>query len=173
MARVPWNKGKKLSDKHRLMLSISHIGKVSRPKQSSICSHCDIKYYKADGGSRKKDRKYCSESCYHKSQVGKRLPPRLDNRGPLNNMWKGGRSKNYKTGYYSTEYKHWRTDVFKRDEYTCRGCGVVSGYLTAHHIKSFAHYPELRFELTNGLTLCEPCHSKTDNYKGRGMKRSK
>ena len=26
-------------------------------------------------------------------------------------------------------------------------------------------------EESNGLTLCEPCHSKTDNYKGRAKKK--
>lgn len=81
--------------------------------------------------------------------------------------WKGGRSRGYKTGYYSLEYRMWRTNVFVRDNFTCQNCGIIGGYLTAHHVKSFAYYPELRFELGNGITLCEPCHSKTDNYKGR------
>lgn len=85
--------------------------------------------------------------------------------------WKGGVSRAYTTGYYSKEYKEWRTTVFERDNFTCQDCGD-GGYVTAHHIKSFAHYPELRFELDNGMTLCEPCHSKTDNYKGRGHKLS-
>mgnify|MGYP001617291211 CR=1 FL=1 len=82
-------------------------------------------------------------------------------------IWKGGRSRGYKTGYYSTEYKQWRISVFERDSYKCQGCGEVGGYLTAHHIKSFAHYPELRLDINNGVTLCEDCHKLTDNYKGR------
>lgn len=88
-------------------------------------------------------------------------------RGKDNNKWKGGISRGYKTGYYSTEYKNWRLKVFTRDNYICQGCGARGIYLTAHHIKSFAHFPELRFDLNNGLTLCETCHSKTDNYKGK------
>jgi hypothetical protein len=88
-------------------------------------------------------------------------------KGKDNNLWKGGNSRNYKTGYYSSKYKEWRLKIFIRDNFTCQGCEKVGGYLTAHHIKSFAHYPELRFEIDNGITLCEECHKKTDNYKGR------
>ena len=67
----------------------------------------------------------------------------------------------------SKPYIAWRTSVFERDDYTCQGCGQVGGYLEAHHIKSWAYYPEHRFDITNGLTLCKPCHSKTDNYRRR------
>ena len=80
--------------------------------------------------------------------------------------WKGGISRNYKRGYYSKEYKNWRKSVFERDCFTCQECGEI-GYITAHHIKSFAKYPELRYDVDNGVTLCEKCHSKTDNYKGK------
>lgn len=83
--------------------------------------------------------------------------------------WKGGISRGYKTGYYSKEYKKWRVAVFERDNFVCQKCfGKRGQYITAHHIKSFKHYPKLRFELNNGITLCEKCHSETDNYKGRG-----
>ena len=81
-------------------------------------------------------------------------------------LWKGGNSEHYKNGYYSGEYRWWRMAVFERDNFTCQGCKKVGGYLTAHHIKSFNKYPELRFNINNGVTLCEDCHKLTDNYKG-------
>ncbi len=87
--------------------------------------------------------------------------------GENQHLWKGGKSKRYKTGYYSFEYRQWRRTVFIRDEFTCVKCGVKHVYVTAHHIKSFSHYPSVRFDIDNGLTLCEDCHKKTDNYKGR------
>jgi hypothetical protein len=80
-------------------------------------------------------------------------------------VWKGGSSRAYKTGYYSNEYKLWRKAIFERDGYRCQVCEMIGGYLTAHHIKSFVHYPGLRFSLDNGITLCEKCHSLTDNYR--------
>ncbi len=62
---------------------------------------------------------------------------------------------------FSPEYKRWRFDVFARDKFTCQECGDNrGGNLVAHHIKPFAEYPDLRFDVTNGLTLCVVCHDK-------------
>jgi len=90
--------------------------------------------------------------------------------------WKGGISYGHKTGYYSSQYKEWRKKVFEQDNYICQDCGICSGngkatYLTAHHIKSFAKYPELKFEISNGITLCEECHCKVDKYRARFMRK--
>ena len=103
-----------------------------------------------------------------KNRAGKNI-------GKQHHLWKGGISKGYKTGYYSRAYKDWRTKVFTRDKYICQQCGVSGNkkYLTAHHIKSFANYPKLRFDVNNGKTLCEDCHKLTDNYKGRANRKNK
>jgi 5-methylcytosine-specific restriction endonuclease McrA len=61
-------------------------------------------------------------------------------------------------------YLEWRNNVFERDNFTCQDCDQIGGYLNADHIKPFAFYPELRFELSNGRTLCHDCHKKTDTY---------
>lgn len=64
----------------------------------------------------------------------------------------------------SPEYAEWRTEVFNRDNYTCQSCGIRGGELNAHHVKSFAKHKKLRTVLSNGITLCEPCHRKA--HKG-------
>lgn len=67
----------------------------------------------------------------------------------------------------SVRYKIWREAVFERDNYTCVFCKrkkEVSGKLNADHIKPFAYFPKLRFDLNNGRTLCEECHKKTDTF---------
>ena len=97
-------------------------------------------------------------------------------RGANNSSWKGGVTPENQKIRQSLEYKEWRRSVFKRDNYTCVLCGAKSGkgnpvVIHADHIKPFAYYPELRFELSNGRTLCEPCHRETDNYAGKGFKR--
>lgn len=82
-------------------------------------------------------------------------------KGKLAHNWKGGiTSINHKIRT-SPEYKLWRKSVFERDNWTCIWCGQRGGTLNADHIKPFAYYPELRFALDNGRTLCRPCHITT------------
>lgn len=65
----------------------------------------------------------------------------------------------------SEEYQDWRKKVFERDNFKCVKCGI-NGYVEADHIKPFALYPELRFDITNGQTLCKGCH-KTKTSEDR------
>jgi hypothetical protein len=58
------------------------------------------------------------------------------------------------------EYAAWRRKVFERDDFTCQECGQRGGTLNAHHIKSFSKFKNLRYVLSNGLTLCEQCHKR-------------
>lgn len=84
-------------------------------------------------------------------------------------LWKGGISPINTRIRRSAEYRIWREKVYERDDYTCQICKERGGRLNADHIKPFAEYPELRFDLNNGRTLCEPCHVKTPTF-GRWKK---
>jgi len=64
------------------------------------------------------------------------------------------------------EYKQWRVDVFRRDDYTCKICGERGGKLVAHHIKPWAKYIDLRFDIGNGMTVCYDCH-RSIHKKGK------
>ena len=87
--------------------------------------------------------------------------------GEKSHFWKGGITPINQKIRSSIEYKLWREAVFKRDNFTCVWCLKKGGELNADHIKSFLNFPELRFALDNGRTLCVPCHKTTNNYAGR------
>lgn len=87
--------------------------------------------------------------------------------------WQGGITPIKHQLRHSFEMREWRRKVFERDNYTCVFCHQVGGDLNADHIKPFALYPELRSELSNGRTLCVPCHRKTDTYSYRSGKHMK
>jgi len=94
---------------------------------------------------------------------------RISSSGPLSSNWKGGVTEINHRIRRSRKYADWRTSVFKRDDYTCQHCGdksVVGNRirLEADHIKPFAAFPRLRFDLDNGRTLCAPCHRKTPTW---------
>lgn len=89
-------------------------------------------------------------------------------------MWKGGITPLNAQIRYSESYKLWKKSVFARDDFTCQECGKVQGWdkkfkkhitIHAHHLKPFSLFPKLRFEVSNGRTLCVDCHIETDTYK--------
>lgn len=74
--------------------------------------------------------------------------------------WKGGKGMENNKIHGSAEWKNWRKSVFQRDNYTCKVCLQRGVYLEAHHKKSFIKFPNLRFVVSNGVTLCRECHKK-------------
>ena len=87
-------------------------------------------------------------------------------KGELGPNWQGGITASTENLRHTVEYRLWREAVFARDNYICQECGQKGGRLHPHHIKSFAKYPELRFDINNGVTSCEECHKKTRNFGG-------
>ena len=57
------------------------------------------------------------------------------------------------------QYKKWRKEVYKIDKYCCRwpNCPLKKK-LNAHHIRTWAQFPGLRFDVNNGITLCKYHH---------------
>lgn len=82
--------------------------------------------------------------------------------GSKNGNWKGGTTSINEQIRKSIDYKEWAKSVYIRDNFTCQMCGLKcrAKNIIAHHKKSFAEYPELRFEIDNGIALCRSCHKK-------------
>ena len=58
-------------------------------------------------------------------------------------------------------YKHWRKQVWLRDNFKCKIANPdCKGRLEAHHILGWTPYPELRYEVNNGITLCHFHHPR-------------
>lgn len=62
------------------------------------------------------------------------------------------------------ECKDWSKKVIERDGYKCRMCKSKNN-LTAHHIIPWKISIIHRFDLDNGLTLCNSCHGKIEGYQ--------
>jgi hypothetical protein len=107
-------------------------------------------------GVLRSDANICSKECYLKYR--REHPEEYGGENHWN--WKGGVSKPNKELRRREEYIKWRDGVFRRDNWTCRVCGYKGHDVVAHHILDFHKYPELRFDLDNGITLCRSCHKK-------------
>jgi 5-methylcytosine-specific restriction endonuclease McrA len=91
------------------------------------------------------------------------------NLGEKNSNWRGGITKEREKTTSSLKYKEWRLSVYTRDNYTCQACGSnKSGKLNAHHIEAFNNNPELRTQISNGITLCKGCHKNFHHQYGYG-----
>lgn len=58
-------------------------------------------------------------------------------------------------------YHEWRKNVWKRDNFKCKiADSNCKGRIEAHHILSWRDYPELRYQVNNGITLCYAHHPR-------------
>jgi 5-methylcytosine-specific restriction endonuclease McrA len=64
-----------------------------------------------------------------------------------------------KRNYDDPAYTDFRKEVLKRDKKTCMmpGCGRKTN-LQVHHIQKWSRASSLRYETSNGITLCKYCH---------------
>ena len=158
-------KGRKLSPEHRRNVILAATGRKHPPRSEKWRE----KQRQSKQGNKTRP---CSEETKEKiRQANKRngnMPP--IQRGKACHFWKGGISPVNELIRKSCEYKLWRKKVFERDDYQCIWGGKNHGsQLNADHIKSFADYPELRFIVENGRTLCKPCHLTTEPYGKRNQ----
>ena len=147
-----WSEGSKLKLSHTkkgIKLTIQHKLSLSLAKKGKAIPHL------------------------HNAEVRQKIREALTGvpqywlRGINHPNWKGGITPINMQIRSSLKMKEWRKKVFEKDDYTCQICGEHGGRLVADHIKPFSLYPELRFELSNGRTICKKCDLKSDTYGGR------
>ena len=145
------------SEEHKQKLREANLGK-KLPKHVK-----DILLSHSIGNKHNLGRKLTEE---HREKLKGRIPwnkgiEHSAIKGENNHNWKGGITPKNILLRHSVEYKQWRKSVFERDDYTCVFCKKRGGELNADHIKQWAFFPELRFDMNNGRTLCVECHRTT------------
>ena len=154
------------SDEHRkkisdtMKLSGAWAGednpKYSGGEQTRKCLKCGADF---NVRSISHSKKYCSRSCsglansIRKSNLKKCV-------GPEHWNWKGGISTASHLERTSANSLNWRKLVFVRDGYVCSVCGTSKPRIHAHHIFEWSKYPELRYDVDNGVTLCSMHHQE-------------
>lgn len=101
------------------------------------------------------------------ASIETRLKQRESSLGSKNHQWIDGRTPQFRKIRHSLPTQLWREASFERDDYTCQKCDKRGIFLEVHHILNFAEYPDLRFVVSNGITLCKECHIKFHNKYGR------
>lgn len=114
-----------------------------------------------------KRSKYCSRDCANKALLGKpgfwTGKKRENMSGPNNPRWVKDRTKLVKSEkkHLDSLYRKWMFAVKNRDGWKCKiSNSDCSGRLEAHHILRWSEYPELRYEINNGITLCHAHHPR-------------
>lgn len=167
---IPWNKGaiglRKHTEATKLKMSLTHKGRKKKPFSELARRNM------SEAGK----KSFADGRVHPRGMLGKKTSEATKEklrqyRGAKAANWKGGVTHIHQAIRTSTEYRLWRKAVFERDNFTCVECAVrngkgVSVRLEADHIKPFALFPELRFAIDNGRTLCAGCHRKTDTYGG-------
>mgnify|MGYP001601648778 CR=1 FL=1 len=140
-----WMLGKKQSEETK---------QKKRNKQNEMVAKGIHNFWK--GG---REQKYCADCkapiTYYRTKCVKCAPAKKENHW----NWKGGITEPNHALRTSILYKEWRESVFERDNYKCKiNSSDCVHEVHAHHILRFAEYPELRFDINNGITLCENHH---------------
>lgn len=137
-------------------------------------------------GNETKNKKYCSHECYSINLIKDKIKKECKNckcifevnqsndyiqycsrecsniglSGSGNYKWIEDRSLLKKSDRIrSTAYNEWRDSVYERDNWRCKlENEYCEGRIEAHHIMTWKDFPELRYDINNGITLCHHHH---------------
>lgn len=165
-------KGYKMSEEHKTKIGKAHRGKIVSQEQK-------LKMSKA--AKIRKVHPFLGKT--HSEETKRKMSKSKKGAGTW--CWKGGISSLGKQIRNTNEYRKWRFEVYKRDDFICQLCGVKGGKLNADHIRAFSIIMEKHkidsvqralicadlWDIANGRTLCVSCHKKTDTYGFKSVKK--
>jgi hypothetical protein len=116
--------------------------------------------------SRNKGKKASDITRKKMSDIKKGIIPvnvlRGDFKAEKNHKWIKDRTQlKTKGDRRSSAYGDWRRKVCIRDNWKCKiNNQDCKDRLEVHHILGFTEYPELRYDINNGITLCQAHHPR-------------
>lgn len=148
-----------------------------------ICQQCGVQFKNPNWV---KSAQFCSRKCKYEAGHSEEARKNISKgrtgvpqpvRGSASNFWRGGTTKG-RDRFRNGQTLVWRAAVYERDQYQCQHCslpgkkkiGTRGIGLDTAHLKPFARYPELRYDVDNGITLCRSCHIAFDvknKHRGR------
>lgn len=102
-------------------------------------------------GHSRRGKKWSEEKRLRHSEMAKKkgfLPPWIKER----------KKDSYRR---NTRYKIWVEKIMEKNNGNCVMCNKKANQ--AHHIKDRIRFPELIYNLENGIPLCKSCHLKVHN----------
>lgn len=164
--QVPWNKNLKNKENCPMCNKEFLTNEKGRRHKtcSTICKIQAIKNARAKQIITQEHRKAISESTKGRKLTKEHIAKIS---GSNNYHWKGGSDNPIKKLRGSFEYKKWRMEVYRRDYWTCQICRIKGKKIWADHIKPFSLFPEFRFDINNGRTLCIDCALKLPTHGSR------
>lgn len=154
---IPWNKGNRLI-----------------PFNVKVCETCISTYIRKDESSNRDwlKQRFCSKKCalvnnkrrknISWSENEREVRLKSIRRGENHPFWIKDRSllaKKQERNDYA--YCEWRRLVWSRDSFKCRIANEsCKGRIEAHHILGWTDFPELRYQVNNGITLCHAHHPR-------------
>lgn len=71
---------------------------------------------------------------------------------------------------FSNSYHiEWSKSVKENNGFRCQICRDKGGILHSHHMNSYAFWYNERFDVKNGVTLCENCHNTFHAIYGKNL----
>lgn len=187
------NKAHYISKGYKLPYGIKYFVDVETkdlPTTSNIkvrvsCDDCGeervTKFYRAELLCRSCAKKDCTFTDEHKAKISK--AKKGQNAGENNHFY--GKVYKFPSEHPSynhnlsdkdradrrinREYREWQYDVKKNDNFTCQSCyDSKGGNLVSHHLESHNSNIDLRYDIDNGVCLCETCHKEFHGKFGYG-----
>ena len=130
-------------------------------KKLSIAHRGQVSYWRGKKRSemRGKNNPMYGNGVSGEKNVAKRPEVRrilsLQKIGANNPSWKGGITSLRNAIENLLEYKQWKQDVYRRDNYTCQECGKRGRNLNSHHRKPFAEILQEFVKLYDQFSVVE------------------